>query len=89
MSAGYTTEGREEFYASGAFEALGPFVRYLADLQKDVTESGAKITDELTEDQIEDFCFKASKIIGMLYIMVHDARVDIANLKEAANANKH
>jgi len=32
---------------------------------------------------VEDYCRKAGKIIGTLYLMVEDARKDIEDMKQA------
>ena len=81
---GYKTEHREEFYASGAFDMCGAFIKHLDTMG----EEGGNIVDEIGKEMAHDYCVKASKIIVMLYKMVQDARADIDAMKEAANHAK-
>ena len=84
MFKGYSSEHREEFYASGAFEALAPFIHHL----NEMTNQDENIVDCIGKEMAHDYCCKASKIIVTLFKMVQDARADIEAMKEAANHAK-
>lgn len=77
MFNGYNSERREEFYQSGAFELLKPFIASL------VTLEAKGMVEQLGVETTEDYCQKAGKIIGTLYMMVEDCRKDIEAMKQA------
>lgn len=81
----YSSERREEFYKSGAFEALAPFIHHL----NEMTNQEENIVDCIGKEMTHDYCVKASKIIVTLFKMVQDARADIEAMKEAAQNERH
>ena len=77
MFNGYSSERREEFYQSGTFELLKPFIKHLVELD------AKGMVDQLGHAMVEDYIKKSSKIIETLYTMVEDARHDIEAMKQA------